>query len=153
MARLEQIPEPERTHLLAKQCPVFEKTPWVTGPPLPQRRVVIISTAGLHRRGDRPFSLLSDDYRVIPGDIPAADLVMSHTSTNFDRTGFQNDINVIFPLDRLRDLAGRGIIGGVADYHYSFMGAADPRKLEPTVRALAALIGNDRVDAVLLVPV
>jgi hypothetical protein len=37
-------------------CPVFDTQPWVTGPPLPQRRVAIISTAGLHRRGDRPFT-------------------------------------------------------------------------------------------------
>ena len=40
----------------------------------------------------------------IPGDASAADLVMSHASVNFDRSGFQSDWNVVFPLDRLRDL-------------------------------------------------
>jgi len=48
---------------------------------------------------------MTGDYRVIPGDIAARDLVMTHISTNFDRTGFQQDWNVVFPLDRLKELA------------------------------------------------
>jgi D-proline reductase (dithiol) PrdB len=93
------------------------------------------------------------DFRIIPGDTPASDLVMSHTSTNFDRTGFQQDWNVVFPLDRLRELAAAGVIGSVANQHYSFMGAADPRIMEPAARRLAALLRQDHVDAAVLVPV
>jgi D-proline reductase (dithiol) PrdB len=78
---------------------------------------------------------------------------MSHVSTNFDRTGFQQDLNVILPIDRLREMAGRGEIGSVADFHYSFMGATEPEKMELTVRKLASLIKKDNVNAVLLVPV
>jgi D-proline reductase (dithiol) PrdB len=79
--------------------------------------------------------------------------VMSHTSTNFDRTGFQQDWNVVFPLDRLRELGDQGTIGSVADFHYSFMGASDPKLMEPTARVLADLLRRDRVNAILLVPV
>jgi D-proline reductase (dithiol) PrdB len=96
---------------------------------------------------------MSGDYRVISGDIEAGDLVMSHISTNFDRTGFQQDWNVIFPLDRLQELAEKGIIGSVAAYHYSFMGATDPAEMEPSARNLAMLLKGDQVDAALLVPV
>jgi D-proline reductase (dithiol) PrdB len=96
---------------------------------------------------------MSGDYRVIPGDIKARDLVMTHISTNYDRTGFQRDWNVVFPLDRLKELAAEGIIGNVAAYHYSFMGATDPSEMEPAARNLAELLKGDRVDAVLLVPV
>jgi D-proline reductase (dithiol) PrdB len=96
---------------------------------------------------------MTGDYRVIPGDISAGDLVMTHISTNFDRTGFQRDWNVVFPLDRLKELALEGIIGSSAAYHYSFMGAADPAAMEPAARNLAGLLKGDRVDAVLLVPV
>ena len=78
---------------------------------------------------------------------------MSHISTNFDRTGFQQDWNVVFPLDRLRELAEKTVIGGVANYHYSFMGATDPVRMEVTARSLARIMKNDGVDAVLLVPV
>jgi D-proline reductase (dithiol) PrdB len=153
MARIETIPEPERSHLLNKECPTFERTPFVSGPPLSERRVAIISTAGLHPRDDRPFTSREADYRIIPGSASASELVMSHVSTNFDRSGFQRDVNVVFPLDRLKELADAGVIGGVADYHYSFMGAARPEELEGATRRLAGLLKADGVDATLLVPV
>jgi len=50
MARLSSMPEPMRSHIAKTKLPVFETQPWITGPPLSQRRVAIISTAGLHRR-------------------------------------------------------------------------------------------------------
>jgi D-proline reductase (dithiol) PrdB len=115
--------------------------------------VSLISTAGLHRREDRPFESMTGDYRIIPGDIQAKDLVMTHISTNFDRTGFQQDWNVIFPLDRLQELAVDGVIGSVAAYHYSFMGATNPADMESAAKRLSELLKGDRVDAVLLVPV
>jgi D-proline reductase (dithiol) PrdB len=96
---------------------------------------------------------MTGDYRVIQGNIDARDLVMTHISTNFDRTGFQQDWNVVFPLDRLKELAAKGIIGSVAAYHYSFMGATNPAEMEPAARNLAGLLKGDKVDAALLVPV
>jgi len=153
MARLDQMAEPMRSHLARLPCPTFETRPWAAGPALARRRVSIISTAGLHRRGDRPFEGMTGDYRVIPGDIRANDLVMTHISTNFDRTGFQRDWNVVFPLDRVRELALEGIIGSTAAFHYSFMGAAEPQAMEAAARNLAGLLKADRVDAALLVPV
>lgn len=153
MAQLNRMPEPMRSHLAKLPCPSFNDQPWVSGQSLSHRRVALISTAGLQRRGDRPFEGMSGDYRVIPGDIKARDLVMTHVSTNFDRTGFQRDWNVVFPLDRLQELATESIIGSVAAYHYSFMGATDPSEMEPAAQNLAKLLKGDRVDAVLLVPV
>lgn len=160
MARLDQMHPAMRASLLAMECPTFDTQPWADGPPLAQRRVALVSTAGLHRRDDRPFAVtfgnsraIAADYRVIPGDIAANDLVMSHVSTNFDRTGFQQDWNVVFPLDRLRELAHDGVIGSVAAFHYSFMGATPPQQMEPSAHELSRLLTQDQVDAVLLVPV
>ena len=154
MARLDQMTEWDRKHLEDLKCPTFETNPWVEGPPLSERRVAIISTAGLHRHDDRPFTFDPGDYyRVIPGDIKATDLMMSHVSTNFDHSGFQQDWNVLFPIDRLQELAEEGIIGSVADFHYSFMGAVDPMKMEQEARGLAAILKKDNVDALLLIPV
>lgn len=160
MARLEHMHPAMRENLLAMECPTYPTTPWVTGPPLAQRRVAIISTAGLHRRDDRPFAVtagngraIAGDYRIIPGDCSGADLVMSHISTNFDRTGFQQDWNVTFPLERLQELAAQGVIGSVAALHYSFMGATDPRHMVPAAQELSRLLQQDQVNAVLLVPV
>ena len=153
MVRLSDTPESLRHHLEALECPQFESTPWVGGPPLAARRIAIISTAGLQKRGDRPFALGADDYRVIPGATPAADIIMSHVSTNFDRSGFQQDINVVFPLDRLRELADEGVIGSVAEFHYSFMGATAPEQMAETAAHLAGLLAADGVDGALLAPV
>ena len=157
MVRLADLPDFERAHMLdkIKDLAGFDRRPWVTPPPLEKCRIAIVSTAGLHARGDRPFgpSATATDYRIIPGNTPAADLVMSHQSVNYDRTGFQEDHNVAFPLDRLNELAAEGIIGSVADYHYSFMGAAPIRRIEPKARELAGLLRRDHVDAVLLSPV
>ena len=154
MARLESMTEPERKHLEEVKCPTFETRPWASGPPLNQRRVAIISTAGLHAASDRPFTMSpGDDYRIIPGNVQAADLMISHISSNFDRSGFQQDWNVMFPIDRLREMAEEKIIGSVADFHYSFMGANDPVQMEPGVRKLAGLLKKDKVEALLLLPV
>ena len=154
MARLDQIPEKARKHLKDLPCPTFDTTPWAEGPPLGERRVAIISTAGLHRQEDRPFTSDSGDYyRIIPGDIKASELYMSHLSTNFDHIGFQQDWNVLFPIDRLREFAEEGVIGSVADFHYSFMGAWDPMKMETEARNLASILKKDQVDALLLLPV
>lgn len=155
MARLSDMPQWEREHHLEKirDLPDFGPTPWVAGAPLPQRRVAIITTAGLQVRGDVPFKAGSADYRVIPAATPAAEIVMSHVSVNYDRTGFQEDVNVVFPIDRLRELEHEGVIGSTAEFHYSFMGAASIRALELKATELARVLAKDRVDAVLLSPV
>ncbi len=154
MVRLEKLSEAERNMLLGFPCPSFETRPWVSGPPLSQRRVAILTTAGLHLRNDRPFQLDPDDfYRVIPGDVQANDLVMSHLAASFDRSGFQRDWNVVFPLDRLREMVAEGIIGGLADFHYSFSSAHQPAETDAPAREIAGLLKKDKVDAVLLLPV
>ncbi len=155
MARMTDFSDAEQHHHLdkIKDFPDFGVTPFAAGPALTKRRVAIVTTAGLHLRSDRPFDSGAADYRVIPGDAPAADLIMSHLSVNFDRTGFQEDINVVFPLDRLRELAAEGVVDSVAEIHYSFMGATQMRALEAKARELAGLLKKDRVDAVLLSPV
>jgi D-proline reductase (dithiol) PrdB len=79
---------------------------------------------------------------------------MTQSSANFDRTGFQQDVNVVFPIDRLRELRDAGEVGEIADYHYAINGAGWlPHQIEATAREMAGLLKEDRVNAVLLVPV
>lgn len=157
MVRLADLPEWERGHLLDKvpTLPRFEKKPWAGGKPLRERRLALVTTAGLHLKSDHAFSADShNDYRVIPGDVSGADLVMSQFSVNFDRSGFQQDVNVVFPIDRARELVAEGVVGSIADFHYSFMGAGSAvTRYEPKARELAGLLKKDAVDAVLLTPV
>ena len=153
MVRMSDLTGEDKQHLLHLDCPTFETSPFVDGPPLPERRVAVISTAGLQLRDDRPFARGDADYRVFHRDTPAEDIIMSHISVNFDRTGYQQDLNVVFPIERLIELASENVIGSVADYHYSFMGATDPAEMVPLVRKIAGFLKEDKVDAVLLAPV
>ncbi|MEM9652022.1 MAG: glycine/sarcosine/betaine reductase selenoprotein B family protein [Actinomycetota bacterium] len=156
MVRLSDLHPAEAEHLLARAAamPEFEPGPWLTPPPLEEATVAMISTAGLHRRGDPPFRVGAVDYRIIPGDVDFGDLVLSHISANFDRSAFQQDPNIMFPMDRLRELADAGEIGGVSNWHYSFMGAQpDPSRMEETGMEVGRLLAEDGVDVALLVPV
>ena len=153
MVRLTALPDAQAERYAALECPRFDTTPWVDGPPLSERRVAIVASAGLVVRGEPPFRGRDADFRVIPSSTRADQLLFSHISINLDRTGFQEDWNVVFPLDRLNALAAEGAIGAVAATHYSFMGATDPRLMVDHARTVAGKLKQDRVDAVLLSPV
>jgi len=158
MVRLADLPERDRDNMLKKvpTLPQLAGRPFVRGRPLSQRRVAIVSTAGLHVRSDPAFGAAGapTDYRVIRGDAAGSDLVMSHLSVNFDRSGFQEDGNVVFPIDRLKELVHDGVVGAIARFHYSFMGAVSPvTRYEQKAQELAGLLKKDEVDAVLLCPV
>ena len=155
MVRLSDLPEHERAHLLDKNLAPLTPPGWVPpGKPRRERRVALVTTAGLHRREDAAFELTDASYRVLPGELHASDLVMSHSSVNFDRSGFAEDVNLVFPIDRFRELADEGVIGGLASNHYSFMGAGLlPEAYEAPVRDLARILHRDAVDTVFLTPV
>ena len=154
MVQMANLPEFEQNFLMGMECPSFENQPWAEGPPLNRRRVAMITTAGLHMRSDRPFQMgQADLYRVIPGHAVNSDLVMSHGAASFDRTGYQRDLNVVFPIDRLRELAEEGTIGSLADFHYAFGTPLTMTQSETAAKELGTLLKKDKVDAVLLFPV
>src|SRR5713101_2410865 len=81
MPRLDRLPQISRNNLLTFPAQVNETAPFVRpGKPLAGCRLAIVTTAGLHVRGDRPFTPGDQTYRVIPSDTPTADIVQSHTS-------------------------------------------------------------------------
>ncbi len=153
MVRLSDLPPEYAESLLKLALPEFESTPWTPAPDLKSARVAIISTAGLHRADDPKFAGGSADYRLLPSDLDYADLTMSHVSLNFDRSGFQQDVNVVFPLENLKHLVANGEVGSLATWHYSFMGATDPTRMAESAPQVARLLKEDGVDTVILVPV
>ena len=153
MVHLREFPKQLREALINQELPDYGDTPWVEAKPIDKCRVALISTAGLHRREDPPFTPGAGDYRIIPDDYDMNNLVMSHLSTNFDRSGFYKHVNTSFPIDRLRELANEGFVSSVAKRHFSFMGATLPTVMEPVARDLANVLKSDNVDAVVLVPV
>ena len=159
MPRLEHLPEIARNTVLTFPAQVNSETPWTPlRRPLGQARVALVTTAGLHLRGDKLF--VSDhrtpdqSYRCLPSATPGTEIVQSHTSIGFDRTGIQRDLNVTYPVDRLRELVERGTIGSLAENFYSFMGALRTWDIleGDTGPQVARLLKQDAVDVVLLTP-
>ena len=87
MVRLVDLPPATQTGMRNLDCPTFERKPFVSGPPLAKRRIAVVTSAGLVRRGERPFVSGDVDYRVLPGDTPPNELLMTHVSVNLFRYG------------------------------------------------------------------
>jgi D-proline reductase (dithiol) PrdB len=153
MVRLSDLPPEYADGLRKLPMPEFDSTPWKPGPELKSARVAIVTTAGLHRASDPKFAGGSGDYRILPLNLDYGELTQSHVSVNFDRSGFQQDVGVVLPLEHLKQMAASGEIGSVAQWHYSFMGATDPTRMVESAPEVARLLKQDGVDAAILVPV
>lgn len=102
------------------ETPVFESTAFTTPPPLGEATVAIVTSASLHHPDDDDFAPVDTGYRVLDGK--RRDYVIGHWSPNFDATGFAVDLNTVFPIDRLDELAADGTIGAVAEEHLAYAG-------------------------------
>ncbi|HEU4440050.1 MAG TPA: glycine/sarcosine/betaine reductase selenoprotein B family protein [Methylomirabilota bacterium] len=155
MPRLDRLPELSRKNLLMLPVQVNDTAPFTRLPrPLSACRLAIVTTAGLHRREDRPFGPGEQTFRVLPASAPATDIVQSHTSLGFDRVPIMRDLNISYPVDRLRELIARGELGGTGPNHYSFMGAQrDLKRIhEETGPEVGRRLRDEGVDAALITP-
>jgi len=126
--------------------------------PLRQAAVALVTLAGVHLKTQTPFDMQNPDgdasFRVIPGTVIPADLTITHDY--YDHTAADRDVNVVFPIERLRELAAAGWIGRAASRHIGAMGhilgAEERRLVAASGPAIARLLREDRVDYVVLVP-
>lgn len=121
--------------------------------PLPEATVALVTTAGVHLRDDPPFVLDGDPtFRVIPRTAESGDLAISHRA--YDRTDALRDVNLVFPLQRLRELEAEGVIGRVADRHFAFglVEVGHGGELAAAGWEVGQLLKRDRVDLALFVP-
>ncbi|GIR79832.1 MAG: hypothetical protein CM15mP81_13420 [Alphaproteobacteria bacterium] len=151
MVLIPEMPAIGRGFISRLEKYTFDNPAWTVPKEASSRRVSIVSSAAISRRGDKPFSWLANNHRVIEKD--NLDLVMTHVAVEYDRTAWQQDINTILPLDRLEEMAKDGEIGSVSNEHYSFIGSSDPIKMERSAKEVAERMKDDAVDTVFLVPV
>jgi D-proline reductase (dithiol) PrdB len=126
--------------------------------PLERATVALVTTAGVHLAADPPFDMDDPDgdptFRVIPAGAPRAAITITHKY--YDHAAADRDLNVVLPVDRLRELAQERRIGAVAPRIYGFMGHVDGRHLatlmERTAPDVAARLVADGADAVFLTP-
>jgi D-proline reductase (dithiol) PrdB len=143
-----------RAHSATLPAPEFANPAWVTPPALADATVAIETSAALFQSGDEGFTAGDTSYRLI--DRERRDLVMGHWSPNFDHAAVAMDLNVVYPIDRLEELALQGVIGAVAPRHVSFAGN-QPDDVA-TIRldsgpAAAAALRADGVDVAIFTPV
>ena len=151
MVLIPEMPAVGRGFISRLEKYTFDNPAWTVPKEASSRRVSIVSSAAISRRGDKPFSWLANNHRVIEKD--NLDLVMTHVAVEYDRTAWQQDINTILPIDRLEELAKNGEIGSVSNEHYSFIGSSDPIKMERSAKEVAERMKDDAVNTVFLVPV
>lgn len=143
-----------RSHSGTLPAPEFPDAAFSTPKPLAEATVAIVTSAALHTRADDAFTNTDTSYRAI--DRAERDLILGHWSPNFDRNGFAIDLNVVYPIDRLEELASAGVIGDVAAKHYSFAGNQPDDvatiRIDSGPAAAAAMVAEG-VDIVVLTPV
>ena len=136
-----------------------DSVPWTPmRKPVREAVVALVTTAGVHRRGDPPFDMTDPDgdpsFRVVPVDTPRAEVTITHKY--YDHSAADRDLNVVLPVDRLRELAAAGQVGAVAPRMYSFMGHVDGAHLrtlmDATAPEVARRLGADGAEAVVLTP-
>ena len=133
--------------------------PWTpVRKPVAESVIALVTTAGVHLKSQEPFDMEDPDgdpsFRRIPTDTPRADLTITHKY--YDHSAADRDINVVLPLDRMRELLAEKRIGGIAPFGYGFMGHIHGPHLkclmERTAPEVAGRLKKDRVDAVVLTP-
>jgi len=159
---MKNFAELERDFVREKVLPEFEfasfDRPSRINPmriPLRQARVALVATCGAYIRDvQEPFKLRKEgdaSFREIPVDTQSGKLGLSHVG--YDTRRALQDVNVVFPLDRLREAASAGRIGKLAPRNFSFMGfSPDVHALAQNARDVARRLLEDLVDLVLLVP-
>ncbi len=135
-------------------CQTFDNPAFVKPRALNEARVAVVTSAALHHPEDDAFEAADTSFRKL--DATRRDVQLGHWSPNFDRSGFAADINVVWPIDRLNELAADGTIGSVASVHLAFAGNQD--ETMSSIRldsgpAAAQVLRDDEVDVVLLTPV
>ena len=117
--------------------------------------IAIVTAGGVHLKDQEAFNIADElgdlSYREIPPDVGSSQLMVTHH--HYDHADADADINVVFPIDVLRDLAAEGFIGGIARKHIGYMGYT--MQLKAMYEGTAREIANDidkgsRADVVVL---
>ena len=142
-----------------RKSPRAVEIPWTpVSKPLRESKVAIVTTAGVHHRWQKPFDMTDTEgdptFREIDLTLPISDLMITHDY--YDHRDADRDINVVFPVERLRELEAEGMIGELAERHYGFMGHIDGRHIQTLINETAPEVADrfkaDGVDVVLLTP-
>ncbi|NOY13008.1 MAG: hypothetical protein GXP51_04805 [Deltaproteobacteria bacterium] len=136
-----------------------EPTPWTpVVRPLNKCKLAVVTTSGVHHRSQPPFDMQDSEGDPTFREIERATIGNDYQITHdyYDHSDAEKDLNIVLPLDRLHELQQEGVIGELAERHYSFMGHIDGRHIATLIassaRQVAKKLRQDGVDVVLLTP-
>ena len=116
---------------------------------LKECRIALVSTSGAYVEGMQPFTDNDISFRLIPNDTVTNNI--RFVPGHFDTAPGAQDPNVMFPLDRLRELLAAGEIGKLSEQHISMGLTTELRKVKEVVSwEIAATLMKFRPDVVLL---
>ena len=103
--------------------------------PLSQSRICFVSTSGVQPKNTLPFDTVHPvgdySFRRVPSGSKPDDLEIHQLK--YPTFGAKEDLNVIFPIQRLQELVVEGAIGGLTKNFYTFIGYnMDPQRLQNT---------------------
>ncbi len=160
MAKLSEFSLSIRLFLKTYRWRRIDPVPWSPlEKPLSECCLALVSSAGLvgpdQARFDHSVRGGDPSFREISGNVDISTLIDTHRSESFDHRGIEQDRNVAFPLERLRELVESGRIGSVNHRHLSLMGSitAPGRFIKEQAPQAAEKLVSDGVDVALLVPV
>ncbi len=130
--------------------------------PLDQCRFALVTTAGIHDKGQEPpFDAEREkrepmwgdpSFRRLAKDVSQEAIGACHLHTK--NRDVLLDMNIVLPVQRFLELESEGVIGSLAPTSYSFMGY-QPNTTEWRQKygpEAAAIMKQEQVDAVLLTP-
>ncbi len=137
----------------------LDNIPWAqVTKPLNESKIAVVTTAGLHHRNQAAFNMADSQgdptYRILDAASIENDYTITHDY--YDHRDADKDINIVFPITRLKEMAAAGCIGALAKRHISFMGHIDGNHVNTlknqTAPKVAELLEKDAADVVLLTP-
>jgi D-proline reductase (dithiol) PrdB len=123
---------------------------------LRESRLTFVSTAGVQPKGSVPFDTVHPigDYtfRRVPSKSRPDDLEIHQIK--FPTVGAHQDLNVIFPIERLQELVADGVLGSLTADFFSFIGYnMDPDRVERDLAVrIADAVEGERADIALMCP-
>jgi D-proline reductase (dithiol) PrdB len=157
---VEYIKYVDVTRAIFPDQPPYQWTENISAPwmpivkPLTESRVALISSGGVYRRDQPPFKPDKNDLtlREIPADTDVRELRISHDY--YDHSDAEQDVNCVFPIERMRELAAEGYIGSLPEFHFTFMGRIFRKTglLSEMIPGLITRLKTLEVDLAFLVP-
>lgn len=137
----------------------FDDSPWTPfNGDVSQGRLALITTGGVHLKSQVPFDMKDPagdpSFREIPSATLPIDLTITHNY--YDHVDADKDVNIVLPIERVKNLKRTGDIGDVNHRHFSFMGHITGPHIDTLMKETAPQVADalkaDEVDLVILTP-